>query len=76
MHRLVDVGYIEPTRIYEVVELENGELTMRKVFEEKNISIATLAAVLNHFDIKRPAVLVDPKPPVIEILKRNGIRVR
>ena len=76
MHRLVDVGYNEPTRIYEVVELENGRLDMRLVFEERNIAIMTLAMILDHFDIKRPVVLVDPHPPVIEELKRRGIRVR
>lgn len=76
MFRLVDVGYSEPTRIYEILQDHKGELEMYKVFDQRNTSLQTLIMILQNFETPRPVVLVDAHPPIMQELKARGIRVR
>ena len=74
-HYLFDVHYAEPTRVYAVVELPNGDLRMDKIYEMV-MTLAELLILYGHLEIRRPVVLIEPHPRVIEEFRRKGIRVR
>lgn len=76
VHRLVDFGFNEPTRVYDVVEKEDGRLDLHLILEHQGLSANDLAAYLATQEIKRPVVMVDPHPQIIHALKQSGIRVR
>ena len=75
-HRLVDFGFNEPTRIYDVVENDEGRLELQIIFEQRGYSIEDVAQFLNSRDVRRPVVLQDFHPQVAHYLKQSGIRVR
>lgn len=76
MHRMVDVGFNEPTRIYDVVEKQDGRLDMQLLLEVQGLTLNDLAEYLKQQEVQRPAVLVDPDIRIIYELKQRGIRVR
>lgn len=75
-HYVVDVGYIEPTRVYAVVELDSGDLRMDKIYEARGMTLEELPIWYRHLEVKRPVVLADYHPRVAEVFKSAGIRVR
>jgi hypothetical protein len=76
LHYLVNVGYNDPTQAYAVVELDNGDLQMAKVLQAPDMPLEYLLAWYSNLEVKRPIVLVDPSPPVIELFRSRGIRIR
>lgn len=75
IHYLFDVHYAEPTRVYAVSQLENGDLVMNKVFE-RAMHLAELPVLYEHLEPRRPVILVEPHPRVMEEFRAKGIRVR
>lgn len=75
VHYVFDVHYAEPTRVYAVVEDEKGDLSMDKIFQH-SIPLAELPLLWQSLEVKRPVVLTDPHPRVIEEFRAKGIRVR
>lgn len=75
-HYVFDVHYNEPTRVYAVVDVGNGDLRMDKIYEQNNMPLAELPLLWQHLDPKRPVVLMDPHPRIMEEFKAKGIRVR
>lgn len=76
LFRLVDVGYHDPTKIYDIVEDEKGDLQIRKIFDHHDVSLHGLVRLIDQQEIRRPVVLTDPHPQIMEEFKQKGIRVR
>lgn len=76
MFRLVDIGYSEPTKIYDILQNPDGTLKMVTLLSGFEMSLDDIAHYLLDQEVRRPIVLVDPHPPFIEFFKSRGIRVR
>lgn len=77
IYRAIDFGYVEPTKIYTIVENDKGDWEMHKEYEATHLSVDEIAAFIKDHTVApmKPIVVPPSDPRLRDELKKKGLRV-